>query len=140
MVEAESVNLPEALRNDIKAWTDDRMAYYFEKRSDEDQAKDDERLKEWMNNEEYKAGEMQKFTDAFAAADSNNDGLLSAEEEFKAFQDTILEQARERGSFIDDREDIYKKFFVLCTRVNSETEGTSLADFFRVMKESSAIA
>ena len=43
MVEAESVNLPEALRNDIRAWTDDRMAYYFEKRSDEDQAKDDER-------------------------------------------------------------------------------------------------
>ena len=141
MVEAgAAAELPEELRNDIKAWTDDKIEYYMTKRSEEDQAKDDARQKEWMTNEEYKSGIMQQLTDAFTAADSNNDGLLSTEEEFKAFQDVILEQARERGSFVDDREDVYKNFFVLCTRVNSETEGTSLADFFRVMKESSAIA
>ena len=49
----------------------------------------------------------------------------------------MLDQARERGSFVDDREDNYIKFFAIASKVNPDTDGMSLVDFFAIMGASS---
>ena len=77
---------------------------------------------------------MKQIEDAFNDADLDKDGQLATEDEFKAFQKTLEEQARARQSFVDDREDKLCEQFRICARINPDTVGMSLADFFTIMK------
>ena len=79
---------------------------------------------------------MKAIEDAFNDADSNKDGQLATDEEFRAFQKTLEEQARARGSFVDDREEGLINWFKITARINPDTEGMSMKDFYTVMKVS----
>ena len=124
--------LPADLVNDINEFSVDVFNNYIANRSAEDYAKDSAKTKQFHEDEEYKNKMMQGINDAFTNADANQDGLLD-ENEFKAFQDKLIAEAQERGEFTDDRADVNAKWFTLSNRVNPDTNGMSLMDFFTVM-------
>ena len=117
---------------DIEALTEDVWNYYVSNRSAEQYEADTKRGKEFLENEEVKAGVMAKFTEAFAASDANGDGRLDADE-WKVFQGHMKTMTEERGDFFDAREDVHAKWYALGNRVSSEAEGLAMGDFFQVM-------
>ena len=75
---------------------------------------------------------MAKISEAFTAADKNGDGLLDSSE-YGQFSDAMKQMGRDRGDFVDEREDSPMKWFELANRVNPNTNGMALADMFVVM-------
>ena len=133
---AEAPALDAQLVNDINTLTEDVWNYYVSNRSAEEYAADTVRGKQFLENEEVKAGVMAKFTEAFSASDADQDGKLSAEE-WKTFQSHMKTMTEERGDFFDAREDVHAKWWELGNRV-SEGDGVSMSDFFQVMGASMA--
>ena len=75
---AENVpQISESLLAEIHAWCDDKLQYYLSKRTKEERKADDERTEAWKNSEEVKQGYANQMTEAFNAADGNQDGLLT---------------------------------------------------------------
>ena len=127
-----SAALPAEFVAEINAFSEDIFNYYISNRSAEDYAADNEKTKKFFSDEEYKGKMMKEMTDAFTAADANQDGLLD-QQEFRAFQGTLIQAAKDRGDYTDDRQESNDKWYTLCSKVNSETNGMSMVDFFTVM-------
>ena len=137
MAEAnQPVALPEALVKEIHEVAEDRMNYYYQVRSAEDQAKDEARIVQWKNSPEVKAEKLKEIQDAFVAADANGDGALDAQE-FETFKVTLEAQSKAREAWIDDRGDYWGTWFNHACKANPDTGDTmTLQDFFAVMQVS----
>ena len=74
---------------------------------------------------------MTMMSDSFTAADANQDGLLDRAE-YGVWMASMKAAAEERGTFEDARPETVEKGYQLCNTVNPDTDGVSLADFWKL--------
>ena len=117
---------------EIESATADNFAHYIANRTAEEIAEDEKKTEKFQTDEEYKGKMMAGLTQAFTDADANNDGQLD-EQEFKAFHAKLNEMQKERGEFVDEREGQADKWYSCASRIQPETTGISMMDFFAVM-------
>ena len=132
MADAQQPTLPEALAAKLDTQVREALQYWKQTATEAEKQIDRDFMASMQESPEAMNKMMAEASADFAEADANGDGVLDLAE-YTTFHNKQIATWRERGHFVDAREDQIGITFQILDEYNTETQGISEADYLTMM-------